>query len=536
MAVFNSSFWKNLLDHITGPKARVSRSSRPTRRMSLESLEDRKLMATFNVSNFEDVVAMDGKLSLREAINSANLTTEPDTIVMPAGVFRIGKIGVNENNNLYGDFDIKNPLTIVGQGAGKTIVDGARQDRVFELIGSYNATFQKLTIRNGAGAIDGGAISSKTANVTLDDSEVTNSAAFRNGGGIYNESGNVTLNRTTVSRNVAREAGGGVYATGGTTTLRNSTVRNNVANEGGGIVANNATLLSSVVSGNRANFSTGGISAGNLSLTSSTVSGNSAGSSGGINAGNATLMNSTVTNNTAKGGVGGIRASDQLIMTNSTVSGNSAGSDAGGIQANSARLTNSTVSGNSAGEDGGGIFAGGLTMTNSTVSGNTARQLGGGVYVFRGTITNSTITQNDAYLNGGGIYHVPSSGELYVKNTIVADNYAGYDSTLNGGNDVVGAFASQGNNLIGVSAGNTGFTNGVKSDQVGAYDNPIDPMLAPLANNGGPTMTHALLQGSRAIDRGNNGGAPTTDQRGLARIKDGDRNGVGVIDIGAFEL
>jgi hypothetical protein len=278
------SFWKSLLNQLAMAKGRSSRIPRAKRRLSCESLEDRKLMATFHVSNFEDVVAMDGKLSLREAINSANLTAEPDTIVVPAGVFRIGKLGVNESNNKFGDFDIKNPLKIVGQGAGKTIIDGARQDRVFELIGTYNATFQKMTIRNGGGAID----------------------------------------------------------------------------------------------------------------------------------------------------------------------------------------------------------------------------------------------------------------DLFVKNTIIADNYAGYDSTLDGGNDVAGLFASQGNNLIGVAPNSslvvTGFVNGVKGDQVGAVDNPIDPMLAPLANNGGPTMTHALLQGSRAIDRGSNGNAPSKDQRGLPRIKDGDRNGVSVIDIGAFEL
>jgi hypothetical protein len=70
---------------------------------------------------------------------------------------------------------------------------------------------------------------------------------------------------------------------------------------------------------------------------------------------------------------------------------------------------------------------------------------------------------------------------------------------------------------------------------VGSRAHPIDPRLAPLANNGGRTQTHALLSGSPAIDRGDNAGAPATDQRGVARPRDGDGNGSRIVDIGAFE-
>jgi hypothetical protein len=70
---------------------------------------------------------------------------------------------------------------------------------------------------------------------------------------------------------------------------------------------------------------------------------------------------------------------------------------------------------------------------------------------------------------------------------------------------------------------------------VGTAANPIDPRLAPLASNGGPTKTHALLAGSPAIDRGDNSGAPAADQRGVARPRDGDGDGTSVVDIGAFE-
>jgi hypothetical protein len=70
---------------------------------------------------------------------------------------------------------------------------------------------------------------------------------------------------------------------------------------------------------------------------------------------------------------------------------------------------------------------------------------------------------------------------------------------------------------------------------VGTADDPIDPRLGPLAFNGGPTRTHALLAGSPAIDHGDNSGAPATDQRGVARRRDGDGNGSQITDIGAFE-
>jgi hypothetical protein len=70
---------------------------------------------------------------------------------------------------------------------------------------------------------------------------------------------------------------------------------------------------------------------------------------------------------------------------------------------------------------------------------------------------------------------------------------------------------------------------------VGTANNPIDPRLGALADNGGPTKTHALLAGSPAIDHGDNNDAPAIDQRGVARPRDGDGNGSRVVDIGAFE-
>ena len=208
--------------------------------------------------------------------------------------------------------------------------------------------------------------------------------------------------------------------------------------------------------------------------------------------------------------------------------GNTAADGAGIRNRGTLTLTDSTISGNSAGSGAGGIYNGGaLTLTNSTVSGNSADSRGGGISNEHGgtlTLNNSTISGNTADSSGGGIMNF--DGTINVKNTIIAGNIAS-----NAGPDCSATLTSQGHNLVQNTSGCT-----VTGDLTGNITSQ-DPFLGLLADNGGPTLTHALLPGSPAIDSGDDSvlGPPlnlATDQRGHGYTR---RYGTHV-DIGAFEV
>jgi CSLREA domain-containing protein len=195
---------------------------------------------------------------------------------------------------------------------------------------------------------------------------------------------------------------------------------------------------------------------------------------------------------------------------------NGSASFGGGIS-NGGTLTidSSTVSGNSAGAfgPGGGIFNGGtMTVNNSTVSGNGAGD-GGGILNFgTATLTSSTVSGNTAPSTGGGISNFTGASAT-LKNTIVANSPSGGDCS--------GIITSDGHNLD--SDGTCGLTG------TGDLSN-TNPLLGPLADNGGPTQTHALLGGSPAIDAGSpDCPPPATDQRGVARPQGA------ACDMGAYE-
>jgi CSLREA domain-containing protein len=262
------------------------------------------------------------------------------------------------------------------------------------------------------------------------------------------------------------------------------------------------------------------------------------------NAGFLTISDCTVSGSVSTFRGGGISNSGTLVIDSSTIAGNSAPASGGIFNRNSGDLTvtNSTISSNSTTDPGTGAGAGGgivnldpakLTIGNSTISGNTASGAGG---IFNAstvavTITNSTISNNTGRSDGGGGIISFAATTLKLRSTIVAKNTALDSPDISSGSIVV----SQGYNLIGSTEGAT--ISATTGDQIGTSASPIDPLLGPLQDNGGPTKTQALLSGSRAIDKGDSGGS-VADQRGFARPVDTPSitNAGDGSDIGAYEV
>ncbi len=409
------------------------------------------------------------------------ITNGTTTLNLGAGTYREGaQINVNQD------------MTINGAGINETIIsgdadgDGNGNHRVFYTSGTV--TLSNMTIREGSSDWSSGGIHN-TGTLTVDNTTITGNTADWGGGGIYN-TGTLTVDNSTISGNTSVSGGGGgVYNGTGTLTIDNSTITGNTASWGGGGIT-----------------SWGG---GNVVIDNSTISDNTAnsGNGGGVwsDSGSTTINNSTISGNTAQNDGGGILVrNNEITINNSTISGNTAtDGDGGGIKAYydaQVEIVNSTISGNTAPNGNGGGIDG---------SNNSDWGWGGAATT---NITNSTIFGNSA-ATGGGIYE----GTNTIQNTIIAGNTA---SNINP--DVSGTFTSNGANLVGDLTGSTGFN----ADE--ELTVPIEQVLdTTLADNGGPTQTHALVADSPAIDAGSNDVAPTTDQRILSRV--------GTADIGAFE-
>ncbi len=257
---------------------------------------------------------------------------------------------------------------------------------------------------------------------------------------------------------------------------------------------------------------------GTLTLKSCVVTDNSAIGGGGVdNRGGAlTIVASTIKDNVARGdgsrgeecgGGGGIKCSTGVLtITNSTITGNQAGLGSEGLGGGlrngcgcTTKIINSTISGNKAVLNGGGIVAAGeVHITNCTISHNTVGSGGGALWVRNHVNIENTIISNNA--SWGGDCVIFDSGSHQGK----------------------GAIGTNSNNLIADGSCDADFSG--------------DPMLGPLADNGGPTLTRALLPGSPAIDAiAVVSCTLPTDQRGGLRPIVQTSPGT-PCDIGAFEV
>jgi hypothetical protein len=382
---------------------------------------------------------------------------------------------------------------------------------------------------------------------------------------VANAGGTLTVTGSTIEKNNGGGFGGGGIQNGGpqnlpgTVTVRSSTITGNVTlNEGGGIFSGQnghpagsgqaaaprrlcalprcapprlaaaaglvLHVINSTVSGNRGSNGGGGIAAeGTATLTASQVTGNTAGGAigGGVfNVG--AVTGSTISGNTASSG-GGVEDYPGLFMTitNSTLDGNHGTADGGALDINQQiTVTRSTIAGNKAG---GPVFKGmgaaaeidggaTLVVSDSTIAGSTTQPAGrGSIDNFGGSLTLSfaTLSGSQGLLTGGGF------------NSATGTILAGTGGTAN---CAVPLSETTGFNLSTDSS--CGLSK--KTDLTG-----VNPMLKPLANNGGPTSTQALPRSSPAVNSGGlpaGSSCPAADQRGESRPWGP------ACDIGAYEL
>ena len=418
--------------------------------------------------------------TLRAAIMQANRAAGIARIMLPSGIYNLTIPAEGSGGEENGDLNLTTPATgtafiyIIGSGAGTTIIDAGKIDRVFDVAKDRSAAIEGVTIRNGY-AGDGGGIYNYGV-LTVSDAVISGNKADLWGGGIYNF-GTLTVMNSTISQNFAPNAGGGIHNDGFlhdvTLTVIDSTIsRNATLTDGSAIVAEG--ILDLIRNGLGGGIFNHGQS--NMLVTRSTISQNSSNFGGGIFQGSGTMT-----------------------------------------------IVNSTISQNSAMTDGGGIYngLGSVNVLNTSIVFNDAdsdRDPNGGT--------------------GGGVFNgidsLPNKPPpvFNLRNTLVAGNTV-HNAPIY--DDCYGNLGLYGSNLF--SAVGAGCTVDGDWGTLGHW-NPFSGTLGPLQNNGGPTWTHALMPGSNAIDGGDplfgcvdfNGNAVATDQRGVVRPQ-GSR-----CDIGSYEF
>jgi len=421
----------------------------------------------------------DGQVTLREAISAANTNAGADIISFSVnGTFTLSG-AVNDDNGSGGDLDVKQSVTIQGNGTANTIIDGGGIERIFDVFPSAATTFElsNLTLQNGD----------------------TRTTSFKEGGAMY------------LHNNV-------------TTMIVDCRVISNFSGANGAI-ENRGTLIitGSVLSGNQTIPASGNVVGGAMH-----------------NAGTLTMANCTIDNNSVRGEGGGIATSTGFVaivtITGCTFSNNAAVVTGGGLGNGGAisttsnqgtiNITNCTFANNRADNHGGAAFfstpgggTGNATLSNVTITANTADH------------------DNSGSGTGGGI--AQNTASVTLRNTIVSGNFNSINTVRDDCSGAVNAASSF--NFIGVDTGLTGITHGANSNQIGTAGTPIDALLGVLANNGGPTQTCQPAGSSPVLDKGKVFASATIDQRGAGFARTVDLAGIANAsggdgtDIGAYE-
>jgi hypothetical protein len=336
-----------------------------------------------------------------------------------------------------------------------------------------------------------------------------------NGGGIYNL-GNLLVSNSVVSNNQAGNGsyvksaggyGGGIYSLGNV-SIFNSSFEKNLGGSSGSLALHGLYVCAN------GGFGGGLCNNGTMGISASVIGENQAGNGGG---GMMEAWNGDYPSNGGIGGCGaGIYNSGSLSLTNCTLAQNTCGTGGPGGGA----IRDAAPAGN--GGYGGGVYNdGSLNLVDCTVAFNAAGPQG---YPGMSSVQGYIYYGADGY--GGGVF--TTTTQVHVINSIIAANLA---STNIQASDVCGSFVSQGHNLVGIATTN-GFT--ATGDLTGTPASSLQPGLARLGLNGGNTRTCGLIDGSSAINAGDDAvlSSPwfvTTDQTGATR-KSGTH-----VDMGAYE-
>lgn len=516
------------------------------------------------VETFIDTAITDGLCTLREAMTNANnnAATFPDC---PAGqggptldVIEFDPSLSGFTINLSGQQlpPIVGRLHIDASMVTSLSVSGINFSRLFKIEPSGNVTITNLIMTNGFVATFNGATVFNDGYLALVACTLTNGRATNTfGGGVYNGDTGTLVTQDTVFTNHIASYGGAIYNDGGVVDITGGLFNLNLVNNNGGAIYNNAgdffgsvNMANVTLDANTALTDGGAIynNLGSFTFVDSTLTSNNADNGGAVygNGGAVVFATSVLSGNHANidGGAVYNGAFGFMGIDSSTFATNDADGDGGGLYVSlgTVDMKTSTFNANRADDDGGGIFAAGtLGLVNTTVSGNNVGDEGGGIFLdvlAIPNLSNISVVNNSAVDRGGGLFNL--SANLKYKNSIIAGNIAA-DTPEDPEADCVGVEASysQGYNITGEDTGCTPHANDLEVDP----NTVLTDLLLPLADNGGPTATHAFLPISQVLDSGNPAGCTadaqgliplTVDQRGEPRPGDGTT----LCDAGAYEL
>ena len=458
------------------------------------------------------------------------LLTEPATYSSVTGLCLLdGEFGVDDRivfrEDLTGEtisltdgrIDIRENMTIDATNIGNITIDGSNQNGIFDIEDStltlnnltvastqqYSAidannstvTINNSTLLDNSGSFGGAAVNANQSTITINNSAITNNKPLSGGSAFVANNSLLTVNNSSFSENGATSNSGGGF--GGAIRIRESelninstSIINSTAGYGAaiGTIESIVTITESNISGNFANRRGGAIM-----ISRSTAQSNPS---------SVSIYSTTLSDNSTNGNGGAIVTSansgaTEFYIVDSTLSRNTAGANGGAVwmRNSSASILNTTFSGNIAQDGDGGainLVSNYISLSNTTITNNTASDRGSGIFV--STFQVPTPIFHNSILAGNNGNDCESN--LGLTSFVIADSF----------------------NIIQNDACSTDARN-------------IDPMLGPLANNGGATLSHALLPTSPARNSGDLITCTTEDQRGQLR-----NNGDNACDVGAIEF